>query len=206
MRELWKKRPKETPRAFGAFSDYLQMGPGRSLTECAERFGYRVNSLNNWSSVHQWRDRAQAYDTAELERSIQGREQVRERARQNLIDDIEESTRTIRGVRKGRVPMPECGDDCTLERCMCGVWVPVLDRHGKVVGRKPQIAASTRQAAAVATLDRCGLTPPKRVELTGADGEKLRLEASLQLGGLGDAELAALAAAFAPGDDQPDSD
>lgn len=201
MPNAWDRLPAETNKAFGAFVDFLQLGPGRTLKALAGAEDYSPTGVRKWSSQHNWTTRATAYDSAELERSIQGREQVRERARQALIDDTEQATATLAGVNRGRLPMPECSEDCTDDVCVCGVWLPILDRHGVHIGRKPAIAPSTRSVAALATLDRCGLTPPKRVELTGADGEQLRIEARLLLGTLGEEQLVALAEAFAPGDD-----
>jgi hypothetical protein len=101
---------------------------------------------------------------------------------------------TLRQTRDGRLEPPPC--ECDAGRCDCGAWIVIQDRHGNVVGRKPLIAASTRKGAALDILDRCGLTVPKRVEFTGADGKDIMVQARMQLAGLSDAQFEALAAAF----------
>jgi hypothetical protein len=139
-----------------------------------------------------------------LARAADGREQVREQVRQALMDDTLAAQKTIKEIREGRVTVPECDPECTKKKCMCGAWLPILDRHGEVVGRKPAIAAATRGTFALATLDRCGMAPPKRVELTGKDGERLRLDARLAMGKLDGPQLGALLEAFAPTADSED--
>ncbi len=190
----------ESAKAWQAFNSYLAIGHRRTLRQVSEDGGHSVTGVRKWSSQHDWRSRAAAYDQAALERDIAGREKVRERARQSLIDDIEDAAETLRGVRSGKVPMPECGDDCTIDKCVCGVWTPIQDRHGRAIGRKPTVTAATRQGAAVAILDRCGLMPPKRVELSGKDGEALREQGALMLGMLDTSQIVALMTAFAPVD------
>jgi hypothetical protein len=139
-----------------------------------------------------------------LARAADGREQVREQVRQALIDDTLAAQKTIKEIREGRVTVPECGPKCTDEVCLCGVWLPVVSRHGDLIGRKPAIAPATRGTFALATLDRCGMAPPKRVELTGKDGERLRLDARLAMGKLDGPQLGALLEAFAPAADPED--
>jgi hypothetical protein len=72
----------------------------------------------------------------------------------------------------------------------------MLDRHGELVGVRPAVAASPRLEAAKAILDRIGITAPKRVELTGADGSPLKIALQAHLGQLPVAALEALVNAF----------
>jgi hypothetical protein len=201
MDNPWEKRPTETKYAFGAFACYLELGSKRTLRACAEAGGYSATGVRKWSARHDWDNRATAYDIAMLQRSIEGREQVRERARQVMMDDAEEAARTLGAVMRRTLKLPECDERCTEEVCHCGLRTPIFDRHGEHVGDRATVTPAEARAAALAVLDRCGMTPPKRVELTGADGERLRLEAQLALGSLSNDRLAALLAAFAPNDD-----
>jgi hypothetical protein len=184
---------------YAAFMDFVQMGPTRMLRTCSEKFGHSLASIGNWSSIHNWFDRARDYDQHELDEAFKGREMERERVRQFFIDEGMDAAQTIKEVRQGRLEPPPCTCENPMQ-CMCGAWLPIMDRHGEVVGLKPAVAASTRQLAALAELDRAGLTVPKRVELTGADGKEL-LDARTQLAGLSQAKLDALAAVFS-GDDE----
>ena len=205
MPNQWDRLPDETNKAWKAFGDFLQLGGSRTLRALSGAKGYSKTGVRKWSAEHDWTARAAAYDDSVFELSIQGREKVREVARQALTDDTAQATKTLAGINYGRMPMPKCLPECTVKLCICGTWLPVLSRHGELVGRKPAIAPATRQAVAFGTLALCGLTPPKRVEVTGADGEAIRLQALLLMGKLGDAELGALAVAFALPDD-PDAD
>ena len=214
MSVTWEKRDTETPYAFGAFCSYLDLGSKRTLRECSEKGGYSVYGVRKWSARHDWDSRATAYDIADLRKSIDGREQVRERARQVMMNDVEEAATTLGEVMRGKLTPPECHcediqedpddpDSETRAHCSCGASQPVMDRHGSMIGYKPTVAASTRQAAAQAILDRSGMTPPKRVELTGKDGEQLRLDARLAMGKLGDEQLGTILDVFGP---DPDGD
>lgn len=200
MENPWDKLPDETPRAFSAFNDFLEMGHNRTLRGCSEQYGHSVSGVRKWAMLYDWTRRARAYTIWDLQKAAEGREEVREQARQVMIEAAVKASETLSSVQRGRLDMPECEDGCTEDRCMCGVWLPVMDRHGEVVGRKPVVAPSTRQSAAQAILDRSGMAPPKRMEITGADGERLRIEAQLALGTLKGDKLAALAEAFSDDD------
>jgi len=205
MADPWAKLKSESPKAFGAFHDFLQLGPGRKLTTCAEEHGHRYPSLRTWSVRHNWTERAGAYDVQELAAAAAKHEQTRARIRQKLMDRGEEMAEVAMSVAAGRVTDPcicedRAGEDGKVGPCRCGAWAPIRDREGNYIGDKPMIAASTRYIAAAGVLDRNGITVPKRVELTGADGEAIRLEAAAALGGLSKAALDALAAAFGDGD------
>lgn len=57
----WDRRPSETPRAYDAFRRYRDLGPLRSF-DALEGPGLKRKTLHDWSSHHDWRDRAQAWD------------------------------------------------------------------------------------------------------------------------------------------------
>lgn len=64
----WEKQPEETPRAFGAFRVYRDLGPARRLLETHRRFlnepaAEVVNrTIDNWSMKFLWAQRAAAFD------------------------------------------------------------------------------------------------------------------------------------------------
>jgi len=203
MADPWAKLATETGYAFAAFNDFLQMGPARKLTECAKQHDHRLHSLNQWSSKHTWTDRAAAWDVQELAAAAAQHATKRAEIRQLLMDHGLEMARVALSVGAGRVSDPcICEDRQPGEPCHCGAWAPIRDREGAYIGDRPLVAASTRYIAAAGILDRNGVTVPKRVELTGADGEALQLEARAMLGSLSPAALDALAAAFP----EPDGD
>lgn len=64
----WEQQEGETPRAFGGFQVYKDLGPSRSLNATAESlFGKKkaktqLRTVSRWSSQWRWVDRARAWD------------------------------------------------------------------------------------------------------------------------------------------------
>jgi len=59
--------PGETPRAFGAFLAYFQLGRARSLPAVAGRLGETLGTVKNWSSKYAWAARLHAYHSGLLQ-------------------------------------------------------------------------------------------------------------------------------------------
>ena len=58
--EAWERRPNETSLAYEAFRTYRDLGPARRT---ADVDGYNESTKRRWRAVHQWEQRAQAWDT-----------------------------------------------------------------------------------------------------------------------------------------------
>jgi hypothetical protein len=67
---VFPRRPGETPRAFGAFLAFFQLGPSRSLTAVAEALGENPATVKNWSSKYHWSDRLLAYQSGLLQSQV----------------------------------------------------------------------------------------------------------------------------------------
>jgi len=65
------RRPGETPRAFGAFTAFFQLGHGRSLQAVAGTLGEKPATVKQWSSKYRWRDRILAFDSGVLQAQAQ---------------------------------------------------------------------------------------------------------------------------------------
>lgn len=63
-------QPGETPRAFGAFLAFFQLGPARSLPAVAESLGENPATVKNWSSKYRWSDRLLAYQSGLLQAQV----------------------------------------------------------------------------------------------------------------------------------------
>ena len=63
----FQRQPGETPRAFGAFVAFFELGHGRSLRAVASRLGENVLTLKKWSSKYRWRERLQEYQSGRLQ-------------------------------------------------------------------------------------------------------------------------------------------
>jgi hypothetical protein len=67
------RQPGETPRAFGAFLAFFQLGHGRSLATVAEALGENPATVKNWSSKYHWSDRVNAFQSGLLQAQVQAR-------------------------------------------------------------------------------------------------------------------------------------
>lgn len=62
---------RETPRAAAALSDYLLLGPDRSLEKLVKHYGKKpsyVRQLQRWSSAFHWQERVRIFDAEEAEK------------------------------------------------------------------------------------------------------------------------------------------
>ena len=178
-----EKLPGESATGYSAFIRWLDYPPPRpTLAAFSRELGRSASLISRWGRDWEWKDRADAMDRARLEAAMGKREEQRETVRQQLLDSAFEHVGILRDIANG---IMDEGDQ-----------VPLLDRHGQVVGTRPAVPPATRAAAARAVLELAGITPPKRVELTGADGAELRLRARAALSDLTGEQLAALARAF----------
>lgn len=183
---IWERQPKETVKSFRAFMAYLLMEPKRSIARLAMAEGWDKTTCERWSRKHGWVQRCEAYDAHLLTEAIRTRELVQERVRQRLIDGLDKAVDALFGLLEG-----ELQD--------FGASVPILDRHGNEVGQAPIVKPSTRLQAAKEILDRAGITVPKRIELTGADGRELLINAQAAVSQLSNEQLEALSKAFEGG-------
>lgn len=63
MSEIWDRQTGESARAFEAFSEYRDHGPGRSLSKVAQKLNKSKQLLGRWSVTYSWVKRCQSYDT-----------------------------------------------------------------------------------------------------------------------------------------------
>lgn len=67
---MFERLPKESAKAFAAFSFYLNMGPQRSAREVGERLGKSETLISRWSTKFDWAGRIMAHGAyvAEVQR------------------------------------------------------------------------------------------------------------------------------------------
>jgi hypothetical protein len=63
----WERRPGESRQAYRSFEAYLGLGQDRSLRAVAKRVGCHVSLIKRWSSKHDWRVRAAAWDQSQTQ-------------------------------------------------------------------------------------------------------------------------------------------
>ncbi|MDB6059855.1 MAG: hypothetical protein JWO95_3699 [Verrucomicrobiales bacterium] len=64
---VFPRSPGETPRAFGAFTAYFQLGQNRSLQAVADKLGEQLPTVKNWSSKYDWSERINHFNSGLLE-------------------------------------------------------------------------------------------------------------------------------------------
>jgi hypothetical protein len=62
MALAFEQQPKESDKAFAAFSMYLSLGPDRSLVKTAAKLGRSKVLMEKWSSKFDWPARVAAYN------------------------------------------------------------------------------------------------------------------------------------------------
>lgn len=70
MQNPWDQQPKESSRAFNAFTIYRDMGLKRSCNAVAQELKLNHSSVLELSKRHKWQDRVRAFD-AYVDKEIQ---------------------------------------------------------------------------------------------------------------------------------------
>jgi hypothetical protein len=59
---IYEKLPEESAKQYGAFCQYRDLGPRRTIFNAATAFGITPSTANKWSHKYSWKDRAAAWD------------------------------------------------------------------------------------------------------------------------------------------------
>ncbi|QBI56809.1 hypothetical protein [Streptomonospora litoralis] len=60
--DVWERQPQETPKRFGQFAIYRDLGRTRSIRETAERTDNSADYLRRVAAQFRWTERAEAFD------------------------------------------------------------------------------------------------------------------------------------------------
>lgn len=177
----FEQQPKESAKAFEAFSVYLNMGPERSLAAVGKKLGKSEGLIERWSAKFDWpaRVQAQAAYLATVER-----EATEAVARGKAAEWLKRQQE----VREREWEMHE--------KCIAAAqraFAAFMSRE-KVYANLADIARMLEVASKLGRLA-CGLATDK-TEVTGEDGGPIRLELEAALkkvyGDIVDVEAAAL--------------
>lgn len=181
----WHPRPKEPAKAYELLCKYLEMGHGRSYRKLAEKLKEDddklitgVAQIGRYGRAWDWPERAGAYDSDQLLEEMKERPRVRERVRQGFYEAAPDAVKILLDLMRGTMDL--------------GDTDPVFNKHGEIVGERARVPPTVRAAQAQHVLAMVGLVVPARVELTGTEGDELRLQARQALGGLPEPVLRAL--------------
>jgi hypothetical protein len=166
MKEAFEQLPKESAKAFAAFSVYLNMGPERSLGAVAKELSKSVPLLKRWSRRFDWLGRVQAHEAhlVMVERETtdaltRGKAAERVSRREKILErEYEMHEQCIAAARKELKNF--IGDD----------------------NRKASLAEIARILETASKLGRLAVgLATDRTEVTGEDGGPVRVEVSLAL-------------------------
>lgn len=196
----WDSLAGETSTAYQRFVSYLELGPDRSLTKlCAELGrpkGYR-SMLRDWSARNAWVDRARAYDDDELQQGLDVRKIDRERGRQVAVDRIRRNMTILSDLAEGRM---QPGDqEVRVDRHGQPMTITTTDTDGNtktLAVTRPLVTPHVRMRAAVHQLGLAGVTTPKRIEITGVEGDAAKLQVRMAVDALPPEQMLALAKVF----------
>ena len=60
--EPWERQPRESAKAFEAFTVYRDMGSSRSLRKVGQQLGKSTVMMERWSSANNWQARVEAWE------------------------------------------------------------------------------------------------------------------------------------------------
>ncbi len=160
MEKEFEQLPKESAKAFEAFSFYLNLGPERSVAAVGRRLGKSEGLMERWASRFDWTGRVRAFDEhlAIVEREAT-ESLVRSKAagwlkRQQELLEVEWAIHEecIAGAREALKRFYDRGKGATLGD------IARMFAEGSRIGRLA-----------------CGM-PTDRTEVTGEDGGPIRVE------------------------------
>jgi len=166
MGQAFEQQPKESTKAFAAFSVYLNLGPKRSLVAVRQELGKCMALLERWSARWRWSERVQAHAAhlAAVEReaaeALARGKSVEWLTRQQEVRESEWAMheKCIEAARRGLKAFME------REK----VYANLAD-----ISRILEVASKLGRLASGMATD--------RTELTGEDGGPLRVELSAAL-------------------------
>lgn len=175
----WQQLPEETAKAYAAFTAYLGLGIDRSLAKVRESCGevsVSLRRLEQLSAQHDWVRRAKAYDSDHLLERMNHRTEDRETTRQLAYDHAPHLLQTVLDISNGKMPEGDVEIICDRRgdprmTTIKGAYdVPI-----EVAMTKPMISPRVRLAACQFALGVAGILEAKRLEVTGHDGDDVRL-------------------------------
>jgi hypothetical protein len=166
MGHLFEQQPKESAKAFAAFSLYLSLGPQRSLAAVSQKLAKCEQLIKRWSAKFDWPARVQAH-AAHL--ALVEREAAEALARVKGVDWVtrQEEHREKEWELRGRlIKLAETA----IER-----WLANAARCGSLEGIARLIDLASQLGRVSSGL------PTNRVEVTGEGGGPVRVEVTLAL-------------------------
>ena len=120
MALAFEQQPKESHKAFAAFSLYLSMGPERSTEAVAKKLAKSEQLVRRWSSRWDWTDRVQAYAT---HMALVERESTEALLRAKSVDWLQRQEEHRAEEWQVRGELPGCRETLVKDRRVRGIEV-----------------------------------------------------------------------------------
>ena len=161
MALAFEQQPKESDKAFAAFSLYLSQGPERSLAKVAKKLGRSKVLMEKWSSKFDWGARVVAYGA---HMALVEREAAEAMTREKGVD----WAKRYQELREAE--WKERWDLVTFAAEVRRRWMARAERCGTLEGyaRLLELASKLGHNACE--------KPTERAEVTGSDGGPVRVE------------------------------
>ena len=166
MALAFEQQPKESDKAFVAFSLYLSQGPERSLAKVAKKLGRSKVLMEKWSSKFDWGARVVAYSA---HMALVEREAAEAMTRAKGVD----WAKRYQELREAE--WQERWDLVTFAAEVRRRWMARAERCGTLEGyaRLLELASKLGHNACE--------KPTERAEVTGPDGGPIRVEVQAAL-------------------------
>lgn len=174
---LWHRQPGESPKAFHAWTLYLNMSPPRrSIAAVHKKIGKSARYIQKWSSIWKWQERLAAYTQHQTEMEQAALDQAaRDKAQQWAVRE-----------QQWREQQYQIGQQM-IERAQAIMALPIkrITHRTKGKGKGQQKVTITEpvnvnmaQAARLADVGNKLVnlsvgSPTERTALTGKDGESV---------------------------------
>jgi len=166
MALAFEQQPRESDKAFVAFSVYLSQGPERSLAKVAKKLGRSKVLMEKWSSKFDWGARVAAYGA---HMALVERESAEAMTRAKGVD----WAKRYQELREAE--WQERWDLVTFAAEVRRRWMARAERCGTLEGyaRLLELASKLGHSACE--------KPTERAEVTGPDGGPIRVEVQAAL-------------------------
>ncbi len=161
MALAFEQQPRESDKAFAAFSVYLSQGPERSLAKTAAKLGRSKVLMEKWSSKFEWPARVAAFNS---HMALVEREAAEALTREKGVD----WAKRYQELREAE--WQERWDLVTFAAEVRRRWMARAERCGTLEGyaRLLELASKLGHNACE--------KPTERAEVTGPDGGPVRVE------------------------------
>ena len=184
-RDPWDRQPKETPRQYGRFCAYLQMGRVRTLRATAKILKetgdqIAVRSLYQVSSVNRWAERAEAWDLSQDKATL-------EKLRLDRKDMIERHRRIASKLERASLKALDRLESRHLDEISLGDVVKALklatDLERVALGDEPAGQEAAQTSVGAPTIERVSMmSPDERKARMRALTEEMAARAGLKVG------------------------